>query len=435
MDTAAKSATVIGAGLAGCEAAYQLAQRGVRVRLIEMKPKRFQAAHKLSDFCELVCSNSFRSDSIENAVGLLKEELRLLGSLVMRCADAVRLPAGGALAVDRPGFSKMVTEIVRAHPNIEVVCEEALEIPEGPCVIATGPLTEGAMLKSIEAATGSAMHFHDAAAPIVTFASVDMSKAFMGSRYGNGSDYINCPMDMRQYYAFVRELQAAETVKLHEFETPKVFEGCMPVETMAKRGDLTLAYGPLKPVGFTDPNTGKRPFAVVQLRRDNAEGTLYNMVGFQTNLKFGEQKRVFGLIPGLENAEFVRYGVMHRNSYIDSPGKLTPQYSLKNKPELFFAGQITGVEGYIESASSGFVAGVNMAKLLSGESPVDFKRSTAIGALAHYVSEYNGSDFQPMNVTFGIMEQLKDAPKNKRERCKAVAEAALSEINSLLSEV
>ena len=433
MEQTVKSVTVVGAGLAGCEAAYQLALRGVPVRLIDMKPKRFLPAHKNADFCELVCSNSFRSDSIENAVGLLKEELRRLGSLVMRCAEETRVPAGGALAVDRHGFSAAVTKAVSLHPLITVVCEEVESIPERPCIIATGPLTEGRLLEDIERVTGTTLHFHDAAAPIVSLDSVDMSKAFIGSRYGKGSDYINCPMDMQQYYAFVRALQTAETVQLHEFETPRVFEGCMPVEVMAKRGDLTLAYGPLKPVGMTDPNTGKRPFAVVQLRQDNAEGTLYNIVGFQTNLKFGEQKRVFGMIPGLENAEFIRYGVMHRNSYIESPGVLTPQYSLKKDPLLFFAGQITGVEGYIESASSGFVAGVNMAKLVTGGQPVDFTRRTAIGALAHYAAEYNGSDFQPMNVTFGIMEQLEKAPKNKRERYAAIANASLSLIDSMVT--
>lgn len=419
---------VIGAGLAGCEAAYQLALRGVPVLLYEMKPRRHSPAHKLDTFSELVCSNSLRSDSITNAVGLLKEELRALGSLIMDCADKTRIPAGGALAVDREGFSRLVTDRINAHPLITVVSEEVEAIPDGPCIIATGPLTEGAMLVDIERVTGTTLHFHDAAAPIVTRESLDMTKVFESSRYDRGSDYMNCPMNAEEYFTFVRELLKAETAPLHEFETPKVFEGCMPVEAMARRGDLTLAYGPLKPVGLTDPRTGKMPFAVVQLRRDNEEGTLYNIVGFQTNLKFPEQKRVFGLIPGLENAEFVRYGVMHRNSYLESPKKLSPCYELISRPGLFFAGQITGVEGYVESASSGLVAGAALAKRVAGEEPKDLTAITAVGALGRYVSCYNGSDFQPMNVTFGIMEGLKNAPRNKRERYAAIAERSLAHI-------
>lgn len=419
---------VIGAGLAGCEAAYQLALRGVPVLLYEMKPRRHSPAHKLDTFSELVCSNSLRSDSITNAVGLLKEELRALGSLIMDCADKTRIPAGGALAVDREGFSRLVTDRINAHPLITVVSEEVEAIPDGPCIIATGPLTEGAMLVDIERVTGTTLHFHDAAAPIVTRESLDMTKVFESSRYDRGSDYLNCPMNAEEYFTFVRELLKAETAPLHEFETPKVFEGCMPVEAMARRGDLTLAYGPLKPVGLTDPRTGKMPFAVVQLRRDNEEGTLYNIVGFQTNLKFPEQKRVFGLIPGLENAEFVRYGVMHRNSYLESPKKLSPCYELISRPGLFFAGQITGVEGYVESASSGLVAGAALAKRVAGEEPKDLTAITAVGALGRYVSCYNGSDFQPMNVTFGIMEGLKNAPRNKRERYAAIAERSLAHI-------
>lgn len=419
---------VIGAGLAGCEAAYQLALRGVPVLLYEMKPRRHSPAHKLDTFSELVCSNSLRSDSITNAVGLLKEELRALGSLIMDCADKTRIPAGGALAVDREGFSRLVTDRINAHPLITVVSEEVEAIPDGPCIIATGPLTEGAMLVDIERVTGTTLHFHDAAAPIVTRESLDMTKVFESSRYDRGSDYMNCPMNAEEYFTFVRELLKAETAPLHEFETPKVFEGCMPVEAMARRGDLTLAYGPLKPVGLTDPRTGKMPFAVVQLRRDNEEGTLYNIVGFQTNLKFPEQKRVFGLIPGLENAEFVRYGVMHRNSYLESPKKLSPCYELISRPGLFFAGQITGVEGYVESASSGLIAGAALAKRVAGEEPKDLTAITAVGALGRYVSCYNGSDFQPMNVTFGIMEGLKNAPRNKRERYAAIAERSLAHI-------
>ena len=425
---------IIGAGLAGCEAAYQLAKRGISVQLIDMKPSRHTPAHRLDTFCELVCSNSLRSDSIENAVGLLKAELRLMDSLIMKCADSTKVPAGGALAVDRNRFSEMVTEILAGNPLIEIIEEEVTSLPDAPCIIATGPLTDGAMLDAIEKRVGTSLHFHDAAAPIVTNESLDMSKVFSSSRYGRGSDYLNCPMSAEEYFRFVRELVAAETVPLHEFETPKVFEGCMPVEAMARRGEHTLAFGPLKPVGLTDPNTGKQPYAVVQLRRENEAGTLYNIVGFQTNLKIPEQRRVFGMIPGLENAEFVRYGVMHRNSYMDSPGKLTCCYELKDEPGVFFAGQITGVEGYVESASSGFVAGVNMARRLLGQEQMDFGSETAIGSLGHYVSEYNGSDFQPMNVTFGIMSPLPVRIRNKRERYSAIAERALKRIDDTVSK-
>ncbi|MBQ3849702.1 MAG: methylenetetrahydrofolate--tRNA-(uracil(54)-C(5))-methyltransferase (FADH(2)-oxidizing) TrmFO [Clostridia bacterium] len=425
---------IIGAGLAGCEAAYQLAKRGIRVQLIDMKPSRHTPAHRLDTFCELVCSNSLRSDSIENAVGLLKAELRLMDSLIMKCADSTKVPAGGALAVDRNRFSEMVTEILAGNPLIEIIEEEVTSLPDAPCIIATGPLTDGAMLDAIEKRVGTSLHFHDAAAPIVTSESLDMSKVFSSSRYGRGSDYLNCPMSAEEYFRFVRELVAAETVPLHEFETPKVFEGCMPVEAMARRGEHTLAFGPLKPVGLIDPNTGKQPYAVVQLRRENEAGTLYNIVGFQTNLKIPEQRRVFGMIPGLEKAEFVRYGVMHRNSYLDSPGKLTCCYELKAAPGVFFAGQITGVEGYVESASSGFVAGVNMARRLLDQEQMDFGPETAIGSLGHYVSEYNGSDFQPMNVTFGIMSPLPVRIRNKRERYSAIAERALKRIDDIVSK-
>ena len=425
---------IIGAGLAGCEAAYQLAKRGIRVQLIDMKPSRHTPAHRLDTFCELVCSNSLRSDSIENAVGLLKAEMRLMDSLIMKCADSTKVPAGGALAVDRNRFSEMVTEILAGNPLIEIIEEEVTSLPDAPCIIATGPLTDGAMLDAIEKRVGTSLHFHDAAAPIVTSESLDMSKVFSSSRYGRGSDYLNCPMSAEEYFRFVRELVAAETVPLHEFETPKVFEGCMPVEAMARRGEHTLAFGPLKPVGLIDPNTGKQPYAVVQLRRENEAGTLYNIVGFQTNLKIPEQRRVFGMIPGLENAEFVRYGVMHRNSYLDSPGKLTCCYELKAAPGVFFAGQITGVEGYVESASSGFVAGVNMARRMLDQEQMDFGSETAIGSLGHYVSEYNGSDFQPMNVTFGIMSPLPVRIRNKRERYSAIAERALKRIDDIVSK-
>lgn len=425
---------VIGAGLAGCEAAYQLAKRGVSVRLYDMKPGRLSPAHKLGTFSELVCSNSLRSDSLENAVGLLKEELRRLGSLILSCADETRVPAGGALAVDRVGFSELVTKRIKEQPDIEVISEEIRAIPEGCTIVATGPLTDGELLADIERVTGTALHFHDAAAPIVTKASLNMEKVFVLSRYDRGADYLNCPMTAEEYFAFVRELVNAETVPLHEFETPKVFEGCMPVEVMAKRGERTLAFGPLKPVGLVDPRTGKQPFAVVQLRLDNEADTLYNIVGFQTNLKFPEQKRVFGMIPGLENAELVRYGVMHRNSYMDSPGKLTPWFELAQRPGLFFAGQLTGVEGYVESAASGFTAGVNAARRVFGREPLDFTARTAIGALGHYVSEYNGSDFQPMNVTFGIMDPSDKRIKSKRERCAAISKRALDKIEEIMTE-
>ncbi len=424
---------VIGAGLAGCECAAVLAERGIGVRLFEMKPYRRSPAHRSDGFAELVCSNSLRSDKLDNAVGLLKQELRCLGSLIMRCADATSVPAGGALAVDRELFSKAVTEAILSNPNIEVVTEEVTSIPEGPTVIATGPLTDGKLLTAIEELLGDSLHFFDAAAPIVTAESLNMERIFAASRYDRGSDYLNCPMTRLEYFLFIRALTEAETAPLHEFETVNVFEGCMPVEIMAKRGDLTLAYGPLKPVGFENctASDGKKPFAVVQLRKENLEGTLYNIVGFQTNLKFGEQRRVFGMIPGLENAEYMRYGVMHRNSFLKSPKHLTPYYSLRSRPELFFAGQLTGVEGYVESASSGFIAGINMARYLKDEAPIDFTRKTAMGALAHYVSEYNGGSFQPMNANFGIMESLQDAPREKLKRFLALSDRSLGIIGEL----
>lgn len=424
---------VIGAGLAGCECAAVLAERGIGVRLFEMKPSRRSPAHRSDGFAELVCSNSLRSDKLDNAVGLLKQELRCLGSLIMRCADATSVPAGGALAVDRELFSKAVTEAILSNPNIEVVTEEVTSIPEGPTVIATGPLTDGKLLTAIEELLGDSLHFFDAAAPIVTAESLNMERIFAASRYDRGSDYLNCPMTRLEYFLFIRALTEAETAPLHEFETVNVFEGCMPVEIMAKRGDLTLAYGPLKPVGFENctASDGKKPFAVVQLRKENLEGTLYNIVGFQTNLKFGEQRRVFGMIPGLENAEYMRYGIMHRNSFLKSPKHLTPYYSLRSRPELFFAGQLTGVEGYVESASSGFIAGINMARYLKDEAPIDFTRKTAMGALAHYVSEYNGGSFQPMNANFGIMESLQDAPREKLKRFLALSDRSLGIIGEL----
>lgn len=416
--------TVVGAGLAGCEAAWQLAQRGHRVLLREMKPEKMTPAHHSGDFGELVCSNSLRSDRLENAVGLLKEELRRLDSLILACADKTRVPAGGALAVDREGFSARITEKIKSHPLIEVEAGEVTSIPEDPCIIATGPLTSDALAEEIAAFAGSSLHFYDAAAPIVYKDSLDMSRVYAASRYGRGEDYLNCPMTREEYFTFYRALMEAETAPLHAFETPRVFEGCMPVEIMGKRGELTLAYGPMKPVGLEID--GVMPFAVVQLRQDDKDGRLYNLVGFQTNLKFGEQKRVFSLIPGLEKAEFARYGVMHRNTFLNSPGFLHWDYSVKNRPLLYFAGQMTGVEGYVESASCGLMAALSLHAKLMGKEPVDFTDRTAIGALGHYVSGYAGKDFQPMNVTFGIMEPLEKKIRNKQQRCAAISERALS---------
>ncbi len=429
------SAIVAGAGLAGCEAAFQLAERGIAVTLYEMRPHKRSPAHTTDGFAELVCSNSLRSDRLENGVGLLKEEMRRLGSLIMECADQTRVPAGGALAVDRRLFSEMVTRRVRSHPNITVVEEELTALPDPPAIIATGPLTDGALLSDIEAFFGEGLHFYDAVAPVVTSESLDMEKVFEGSRYERGSDYLNCAMDREEYFRFLNELVAAETAPLHDFETPRVFEGCMPVEIMAKRGPMTLAFGPLKPVGMSDPRTGKRPFAIVQLRKENEEGTLYNLVGFQTNLKFAEQRRVFGLIPGLERAEFVRYGVMHRNTFLHSPGKLDICYQAIDRKGLYFAGQITGVEGYVESASSGMLAGLDLARSLLGKERTDFTAKTAMGALGRYVSNYAGKDFQPMNINFGIMEGLNNPPRNKQERYRAIAARSLELIDSFKNKL
>lgn len=421
--------TVVGAGLAGAEVAYRLLSRGYPVTLYEMKPKKRTPAHKGDGFAELVCSNSLRSDRIVNAVGLLKEEMRELGSLVMEAADATRVPAGGALAVDREGFSAYVTDKLKAFANLTVISEELTEIPTSPAIVATGPLTSDALSAAIETRFGKSLHFYDAAAPIVTYDSLDHDKVFAASRYDRGADYLNCPMTRDEYFAFYHALISAETAPLHSFETPRVFEGCMPVEVMAKRGELTLAYGPLKPVGLMVD--GKRPFAVVQLRRDNADGTLYNIVGFQTNLKFAEQKRVFGMIPGLRHAEFARYGVMHRNTFLESPKLLNWDYSLRDDPLLFFAGQMTGVEGYVESAASGLLSAISLIEKLEGRTPVDFTSETAIGALGHYVAEYNGGDFQPMNVTFGIMDPLPMRVKGKQERCERIAQRAVDRIRTI----
>ena len=425
---------VIGAGLAGCEAAWQLSKRGINVRLYDMKPKKFSPAHNLDTFCELVCSNSLRSDRLENAVGLLKEEMRSLGSLIMQCADETRVPAGGALAVDRNGFSSLVTARLKEQANIEIVCDEVESIePDEYTIVASGPLTSDKLYDNIRSFLGGEyLHFFDAAAPIVTLESLDMSKAYRASRYGKGDDdYIKCPMTEDEYNVFYENLINAETAELHGADNKTVFEGCMPVETMAKRGKDTLLFGPLKPVGLENPKDGKLPHAVVQLRQDNRDGTLFNIVGFQTHLKFGEQKRVFSLIPGLENAEFVRYGVMHRNTFINSPQLLDRFYRVIKSPKTFFAGQITGVEGYVESASSGMSAGINVARILSGKEPVDFTSLTAIGALSHYVSEGSVGTFQPMNVTFGIIDPLGVKIRKKAEKNAAISKRALEKIEEI----
>ena len=409
-----KEIVVYGAGLAGCEAAWQAAQRGVRVRLYEMKPGQYTPAHHSPDFAELVCSNSLRSDSVTNAVGLLKEELTRMGSLIMEAAHATRVPAGSALAVDRTLFSAYVTEKIRNHPNIEVVSEEARSVSEDAVtVVATGPLTSDAMARYIREELGCGdLHFFDAAAPIVDFSSINTDVAFFASRYDKGdADYINCPMTKEQYDVFYRALVEAEEAQLKDFDREmqkelKVFEGCMPVEVMAKRGYDTLRYGPLKPVGLVDSRTGKESFAVVQLRKENREGTMYNLVGFQTHLTFPEQRRVFRLIPGLENAEFLRYGVMHRNTYLNSPGLLGADYAMLSRPNVFFAGQMTGVEGYIESAGSGFVAGLNAVRRVCDAAPIIFPRTMMLGAMAHYVKDGGNGAFVPMNANFGIIEPL-----------------------------
>ena len=427
---------IIGAGLAGCEAAWQAAQRGIKVELYEMKPKKFSPAHTKETFAELVCSNSLRADGIHNAVGLLKEEMRKYGSLIMECADKTRVPAGGALAVDRNLFSEMVTEKINSHPNITVVCEEVDSInTDEYTIIAAGPLASDKITDAIAPLCGEDyLHFFDAAAPIVTYESIDMSKAFRAARYGKGGDdYINCPMNKEEYLKFYTELKNAECAEVHDaVENQKVFEGCMPIEVMASRGEDTMRFGPLKPVGLTNPHDNSRPYAVVQLRQDNADSTLFNIVGFQTHLKFGEQKRVFGMIPGLENAEIVRYGVMHRNTYINSPKLLTNTYAMKKHPKVFFAGQITGVEGYIESAASGFMAGINAVKAIKGEAAGVLSNRTALGALSSYVSNPTVTDFQPMNVNFGIFETLGERIKDKKEKAEKYAERSFLELEKAL---
>ena len=430
------SVTVVGAGLAGCEAAWQLVKRGVPVTLIEQKPLSSSPAHHSPLFAELVCSNSLRSDRLQNAVGLLKEEMRHMDSLILAAADQARVPAGGALAVDRDAFSGFITEKLKNHPLVTVENREATQVPPSPAIIATGPLTSDALAEAIaQMPEVSTLNFYDAAAPIVTAESLDMAKAYRASRYGRGDDYLNCPMNQQEYDAFVEALLNAETAPVHGFEEKKVFEGCMPVESMARRGRMVLAFGPLKPVGLPDPRTGRDPYAVVQLRQDDAAGTLYNLVGFQTRLKFPEQKRVFGMIPGLENAEFARYGVMHRNTFLNSPGLLDCHYQMLSRPGLYFAGQMTGVEGYVESAASGMVAGICAAMQQLGRPLPDFPRETALGALAHYVAAEN-RNFQPMNVTFGIMEGWPERVRGgKQARYEKIAQRALEKVDQLRREM
>lgn len=430
--------TVVGAGLAGSEAAWQAAGMGVLVNLFEMRPLNKTPAHKTGDFAELVCSNSFRATAIENAVGLLKEEMRRLDSLIMRCADETKVPAGGALAVDRDLFARCVTDKILNNPFIRVYREEITSIPAGKTVIiATGPLTSDIMSQNIRVFTGEDyFYFYDAVAPIITAESINLKKVFKSSRYGKGeSAYINCPMNRHEYEIFWEALSRAEKFPLKEFEEETHFEGCMPVEALARRGRETLLYGPLKPVGLIDPKTGKRPYAVVQLRQENNEAAIYNMVGFQTGLKWEEQRKIFRLIPGLEEAEFVRYGVMHRNTYINSPVILIPTLQTKKYQGLFFAGQITGVEGYVESAASGLIAGINAARVQLGGTPLVFPRNTAHGSLAHYITEADPAHFQPMNINYGLFQPLKENIRDKKDRCKILAREALTEIEHFKKSV
>ncbi len=434
--------SIIGAGLAGCEAAWQAASRGVHVKLYEMKPEKFTPAHSYKGFAELVCSNSLRSNQIYNAVGLLKEELKRMGSIIMEAAYKCEVPAGGALAVDRYAFSDYITEKIRSHPNIEVINGEITDVCDGICVIATGPLTSDALSKSISELIGrDYLHFFDAAAPIVDASSIDMDKAFIASRYDKGeAAYINCPFTREEYEAFYNALVSAQEAEIKEFDRESqkeltLFEGCMPVEIMAKRGFETLLYGPLKPVGLIDPKTGKEPYAVVQLRAENFDKTMYNLVGFQTHLKHGEQKRVFSMIPGLENADFLRYGVMHRNTFINSPGLLASDYSLRKRPDVFFAGQMTGVEGYVESCASGFVAGINAANRALGQESFIFDSASVIGSMAAYVSDENVTKFQPMNANFGLLKPLEGKVRGgKRGRADAMAQRALEYIDKIIED-
>ena len=428
-----ETVTVLGAGLAGSECAWQLAKRGIRVRLWEMKPEKMSPAHHSPYFGELVCSNSLRSDELTNAVGLLKAEMRTMDSLIMASADANKVAAGGALAVDREGFARQITETLEQHPNVEIIRQEALDIPDGEVVIATGPLSSDAIAEKIAAlCPDSDLHFYDAVAPIVTLDSVDMDSAFFASRYDKGTaDYVNCPMDKEEYLAFVKELVSAKEAPVHGFDDGGVFEGCMPVEVMARRGVDTLRYGPMKPVGLIDPRTGRENYAVVQLRRDNADGTIYNIVGFQTHLSWGEQKRVFSMIPALKNAEFVRYGVMHRNTYLNSPKLLDRYYRLRSDTRISFAGQMTGVEGYVESAASGMLVGIETAARVLGLESVDFPQETAIGALGLYISGGSVGDFQPMNINFGIIKPLEYRVKGKRNKNAEISNRSLAIIEQL----
>lgn len=429
---------VIGAGLAGSEAAWQIANRGIDVELYEMRPKKMTPAHRTDQFAELVCSNSLRANSLTNAVGVLKEEMRKLNSLIMKCADECQIPAGSALAVDREKFSECVTNHLRQHERIQVINEEVTKIPDGIVIIATGPLTSDALADELKQLTGEEyLYFYDAAAPIIEKDSIDMEKVFFKSRYNKGEDhaYINCPMTKEQFERFYEALINAETIPLKEFEKEIFFEGCMPVEVLARRGEKTLLFGPLKPVGLEHPETNERYHAVVQLRQDNEAGTLYNIVGFQTNLKWGEQKKVIRLIPGLENAQIVRYGVMHRNTFINSPKLLKPTYQFKERQNLFFAGQMTGVEGYVESAASGLVAGINAARIAKNEPPVEFPDVTVIGSMAHYITTANPKHFQPMNANFGLLRPLEVRIKNKKERNEALAKRALDTIQNFVNKL
>ncbi|WP_311650105.1 methylenetetrahydrofolate--tRNA-(uracil(54)-C(5))-methyltransferase (FADH(2)-oxidizing) TrmFO [Selenomonas artemidis] len=436
-----KKVIVVGAGLAGSEAAWQAARRGAEVTLFEMRPGRTSPAHKTDDFAELVCSNSLRGAGLENAVGVLKEEMRRMDSLIIRAADATAVPAGGALAVDRRGFSRYITEQITAHPNISIRREEIKTVPrdeDAVVIIASGPLTSGALSDEIHALLGDdALYFYDAAAPLVDAASIDMTQAYRASRYGKGDpSYLNCPMNDREYEAFWQALTAAEKADVHDFEKEIFFEGCMPVEVMASRGKDTLLFGPLKPMGLEHPETGERPYAVVQLRQDNAEGTIYNIVGFQTRLKWAEQRRVFRMIPGLSHAEFLRYGVMHRNTFINAPRHLRPTFQLRSENTLFFAGQMTGVEGYVESAASGLTAGINAARIAADRTPVVFPQTTCHGALAHYITTCDPAHFQPMNINFGLLPPLEDLPRRTRkpEKKLLTARRALAALDDFLQE-
>ncbi len=430
---------VIGAGLAGCEAAYQVAKRGIKVRLYEMKPQKKSPAHKTDFFAELVCSNSLKANRVSSAAGLLKEEMRCFDSLLLKCADTSAVPAGGALAVDRVMFSKAVTDFIKSNENIEVISKEITELPkDGINIIATGPLTSDKLSENIANKYGDSLHFFDAAAPIVTLESIDMENAFYESRYGkgNGDDYLNCPLNKEEYEIFYDGLISAERAPLHDFDVqdPKVYEGCMPIEVMAQRGKDTIRFGPMKPVGLTNPKTGHRPWAVLQLRKENSQGTMFNLVGFQTNLKFSEQRKVFSLIPALSNADFVRYGVMHRNTFLNSPKILNVDFSTKENPNLFFAGQITGVEGYMESASSGIIAGINAANRCKGLPSIELPEATMMGCLSKYIADTSVKDFQPMGANFGILPELKNRPRDKKERGQAYADRSLKDLKAYIEK-